>query len=121
MRQLLKAASISATTRGAGTRRCRPTSSASATASTSSTSNRRALIAAGIEAIREVVAGGGRVLIVGTKRQAQDAVAESAKRCGQYYVNYRWLGGMLTNFKTISQSIKRLRELDERITTRRAG
>jgi small subunit ribosomal protein S2 len=75
----------------------------------------------GIEAIREVVAGGGRVLIVGTKRQAQDAVADAAKRCGQYYVNYRWLGGMLTNFKTISQSIKRLRELDERITTEESG
>jgi small subunit ribosomal protein S2 len=79
------------------------------------------LLRQGIEAIREVVAGGGRVLIVGTKRQAQDAVAESAKRCGQYYVNYRWLGGMLTNFKTISQSIKRLRELDERITTEESG
>src|SRR6266446_2228681 len=79
------------------------------------------LLRQGIEAVREVVAGGGRVLIVGTKRQAQDAVAESAKRCGQYYVNYRWLGGMLTNFKTISQSIKRLRELDERITTEQSG
>ena len=79
------------------------------------------LLRQGIEAIREVVAGGGRVLIVGTKRQAQEAVAESAKRCGQYYVNYRWLGGMLTNFKTISQSIKRLRELDERITTEESG
>ena len=79
------------------------------------------LLRQGIEAIREVVAGGGRVLLVGTKRQAQDAIAEAAKRCGQYYVNYRWLGGMLTNFKTISQSIKRLRELDERITTEESG
>ena len=79
------------------------------------------LLRQGLEAIREVVAGGGRVLLVGTKRQAQDAIAESAKRCGQYYVNYRWLGGMLTNFKTISQSIKRLRELDERITTEQSG
>src|SRR5271156_2955189 len=79
------------------------------------------LLRQGLEAIREVVAGGGRVLMVGTKRQAQDAVAEAAKRCGQYYVNYRWLGGMLTNFKTISQSIKRLRELDERITTEESG
>ncbi len=68
----------------------------------------------GLQAIRDVVAGGGRVLLVGTKRQAQEPVAEAAKRCGQYYVNYRWLGGMLTNFKTISQSIKRLRELEER-------
>src|SRR5437870_2770139 len=79
------------------------------------------LLRQGIEAIREVVGGGGRVLIGGTKRQAQDAVADAAKRCGQYYVNYRWLGGMLTNFKTISQSIKRLRELDERITTEESG
>ena len=55
------------------------------------------------------------MLFVGTKRQAQEPIAEAAKRCGQYYVNHRWLGGMLTNFKTISHSIKRLRELDERI------
>src|ERR1700682_3270431 len=79
------------------------------------------LLRQGIEAIREVVAGGGRVLIFGTKRQAQDAVADAAKRCGQYYVNYRWLGGMLTNFKTISQSIKRLRELEERISQEQTG
>jgi small subunit ribosomal protein S2 len=70
----------------------------------------RALMAA-----REVVAGGGRVLFVGTKRQASEKIAEAARRCGQYYVNHRWLGGMLTNWKTISQSIKRLRELDERL------
>ena len=75
----------------------------------------------GLAAVRDVVAGGGRVLLVGTKRQAQDAIADSAKRCGQYYVNYRWLGGMLTNFKTISQSIKRLREFDERITAEETG
>ncbi len=79
------------------------------------------LLRQGLEAIREVVAGGGRVLLVGTKRQAQEAIAEAAKRCGQYYVNYRWLGGMLTNFKTISQSIKRLREVDERITAEESG
>src|ERR1700761_3617126 len=79
------------------------------------------LLRQGLEAIREVVAGGGRVLMVGTKRQAQDAIADAAKRCGQYYVNYRWLGGMLTNFKTISQSIKRLRELEERIQTEESG
>ena len=66
-----------------------------------------------LEAAREVVAGGGRVLFVGTKRQAQDKIADAAKRCGQYYVNHRWLGGMLTNWKTISQSIKRLKEMDE--------
>ena len=63
--------------------------------------------------VRDTVAGGGRVLFVGTKRQATDRIADAAKRCGQYYVNSRWLGGMLTNFKTISQSIKRLRELEE--------
>ncbi|MCC7045715.1 MAG: 30S ribosomal protein S2 [Alphaproteobacteria bacterium] len=68
-----------------------------------------------LQAVREVVAGGGRVLFVGTKRQASDKIAEAAKRCGQYYVNHRWLGGMLTNWKTISQSIKRLRDLDERL------
>ncbi len=75
----------------------------------------------GLQAIRDVVAGGGRVLLVGTKRQAQEPVAEAAKRCGQYYVNYRWLGGMLTNFKTMSQSIRRLRELDERINNDQSG
>ena len=75
----------------------------------------------GLQAIRDVAAGGGRVLFVGTKRQAQEAVAEAAKRCGQYYVNHRWLGGMLTNFKTISQSIKRLREVDERINEPGSG
>src|SRR5258708_8257964 len=75
----------------------------------------------GLQATRDVVAGGGRVLLVGTKRQAQEAITEAAKRCGQYYVNYRWLGGMLTNFKTISASIKRLRDLDERITAEETG
>jgi len=65
------------------------------------------------QAVRDVAAAGGRVLFVGTKRQAQEAIAEAAKRCGQYYVDHRWLGGMLTNFKTIRQSIKRLNELDE--------
>ncbi len=66
-------------------------------------------------AVREVVAGGGRVLFVGTKRQAQEIVAENARRCGQYFVNHRWLGGMLTNWKTISHSIRRLRELEEKL------
>jgi small subunit ribosomal protein S2 len=70
-----------------------------------------------MQAVRDVVAGGGRVLFVGTKRQASDIVAESARRCGQYFVNHRWLGGMLTNWKTISQSIKRLRELDEQLAS----
>ena len=71
----------------------------------------------GMQAVRDVVAAGGRVLFVGTKRAAADIVAESAKRCGQYYVNHRWLGGMLTNWKTISLSIKRLREIEERVAS----
>ncbi len=62
--------------------------------------------------VREVAAGGGRILFVGTKRQAQDPVAQAAKRCAQYYVNHRWLGGTLTNWRTISGSIARLRELE---------
>ncbi|SDG90327.1 30S ribosomal protein S2 [Roseospirillum parvum] len=66
-----------------------------------------------MEAVRDVTAAGGRVLFIGTKRQAQDIVAEAATRCGQYYVNHRWLGGMLTNWKTINHSIRRLRELEE--------
>jgi len=66
-----------------------------------------------LDFIRSTVASGGRVLLVGTKHQASEYVAESAKRCGQYYVNHRWLGGMLTNWRTISHSIKRLRQLEE--------
>ncbi len=62
--------------------------------------------------VREVAAGGGRILFVGTKRQAQDPVSSAAKRCAQYYVNHRWLGGTLTNWRTISGSIARLRELE---------
>ncbi|HET6469820.1 MAG TPA: 30S ribosomal protein S2 [Geminicoccaceae bacterium] len=74
-----------------------------------------------LQAVRDVVAGGGRVLFVGTKRQAQDPVASAAKRCGQYYVNHRWLGGMLTNWKTISLSIRRLRELDQQLGDGQSG
>jgi small subunit ribosomal protein S2 len=66
-----------------------------------------------LQAVSDTVAKGGRILFVGTKRQAQDAIAEAAKKCAQYYVNSRWLGGTLTNWKTISNSIKRLRALDE--------
>ncbi len=62
---------------------------------------------------RDVAAKGGKVLFVATKRQAQDIVKESAERCGQYYVNYRWLGGMLTNWKTVNKSINRLVKLNE--------
>ena len=63
--------------------------------------------------VRETAAKGGRVLFVGTKRQAAEAIAEAAGRCAQYYMNDRWLGGTLTNWATVSNSIKRLRELDE--------
>jgi small subunit ribosomal protein S2 len=66
-----------------------------------------------LRAVRDVTAAGGRVLFVGTKRAAAEYVAEAAKRCGQYYVNHRWLGGTLTNWKTITGSIKRLRQIDD--------
>src|SRR3954470_1397441 len=63
--------------------------------------------------VTEISASGQTILFVGTKRQAQEAIADEAKRCGMYYVNQRWLGGLLTNFITIQKSIKRLKELDE--------
>jgi small subunit ribosomal protein S2 len=71
------------------------------------------LFAAAADFIKQIVADGGTVLFVGTKRSARDAVQKEAIRCGMPYVNQRWLGGMLTNFKTIRQSIKRLAELEE--------
>jgi small subunit ribosomal protein S2 len=71
--------------------------------------------------VSEVVAKGGRVLFVGTKRQASDAIAEAARRSAQYYMNHRWLGGTLTNWKTISQSIRRLRQLDEILAGDQSG
>ncbi len=74
-----------------------------------------------MNAVGEIVAGGGRVLWVGTKRQASGAVAEAAKKCGQYYVNHRWLGGMMTNWKTISNSIKRLKTLEEQLSEENIG
>ena len=74
-----------------------------------------------LEAVSDTVAKGGRILFVGTKRQAQDAVADAAKRCAQYYVNSRWLGGTLTNWKTISGSISRLRKLDEMLSSNEAS
>jgi small subunit ribosomal protein S2 len=74
-----------------------------------------------LRAVRDVTAAGGRVLFVGTKRAAAEYVAESATRCGQYYVNHRWLGGMLTNWKTITGSIKRLRQMDDVITGETQG
>jgi small subunit ribosomal protein S2 len=68
-------------------------------------------------ALRDVAAGGGRILFVGTKRQASEPVAAAATRCAQYYVNHRWLGGTLTNWQTISNSIKRMRTIEETLTT----
>lgn len=70
-----------------------------------------------MQTIRDVASDGGRILFVGTKRQASSIIAESAQKCGQYYVNHRWLGGMLTNWKTISNSIKRLKDLQGRLET----
>ncbi len=68
-----------------------------------------------LNVVRETVAKGGRILFVGTKRQAQKPVAEAAERCAQYYMNHRWLGGTLTNWKTVSNSISRLKEIDEKM------
>ena len=73
-----------------------------------------------LQAVSDTVANGGRILFVGTKRQAQDAIAEAAKKSAQYYVNSRWLGGTLTNWKTVSNSIKRLRALDEMLSSNEA-
>ncbi len=70
------------------------------------------LLEQALKVIRDTVAKGGRILFVGTKRQAQRAVAEAAEKCAQYYINHRWLGGTLTNWKTVSQRIGRLKELD---------
>ena len=74
------------------------------------------MLDAALNALRETVARGGRVLFVGTKRQAQQPVADAAARSAQHYMNHRWLGGTLTNWKTVSQSIGRLKELDEIMT-----
>jgi len=74
-----------------------------------------------VKAVRDVAAAGGRVLFVGTKRAASDKIADAAKRCGQYYVNHRWLGGMLSNWKTISNSIKRLRDIEEKLSGEAQG
>ena len=65
-----------------------------------------------LKSMRDIVANGGRVLFVGTKTQARDPIKATAQKCGQYYVNHRWLGGMLTNWQTVSKSIARLRELE---------
>lgn len=73
------------------------------------------MLDAALNTVRETVAKNGRILFVGTKRQAQKPIAEAAEKCAQYYMNHRWLGGTLTNWKTVSQSIKRLNEIDEQM------
>ena len=74
-----------------------------------------------LKTVSDTVAKGGRVLFVGTKRQAQEQIADAAKRSAQYYINSRWLGGTLTNWKTISGSINRLRKLDEQLSAGASG
>jgi small subunit ribosomal protein S2 len=71
------------------------------------------LLEEALRVIRDTVAQGGRILFVGTKRQAQKAVADAAERSAQFYMNHRWLGGTLTNWQTVSQSIARLKQIDE--------
>ena len=101
------------TTPAAGTRRWLRSSLARATVFTSSISIKPVrLLYRALEAVTATVSKGGRILFVGTKRAASEKVAEAAQRCGQYYVNHRWPGGMLTNWKTISQSIKRMRDIE---------
>ena len=73
------------------------------------------MLHAALKALSDVTSRGGRVLFVGTKRAASDKIAETARNCGQYYVNHRWLGGMMTNWATVSQSIRRLRDLEARM------
>jgi small subunit ribosomal protein S2 len=79
------------------------------------------LMARALDFIAASVQAGGKVLFVGTKRQAQGPIAEAARQCGQHFVNHRWLGGMLTNWKTISNSIKRLKSLEEQLSGDTAG
>ncbi len=74
------------------------------------------LMARALDFVSSTVRAGGKVLFVGTKRQAQEPIAQAARACGQHFVNHRWLGGMLTNWKTISQSIKRLKALEEQLS-----
>ena len=79
------------------------------------------MLDAALNAVRETVAKGGRVLFVGTKRQAQNPIAEAAEKCAQYYMNHRWLGGTLTNWKTVSNSISRLKAIDEKMESGAEG
>ena len=79
------------------------------------------LMARALDFVQDTVRAGGKVLFVGTKRQAAEPIAEAARRSGQHFVNHRWLGGMLTNWKTISGSIKRLKSLDEQLAGEISG
>ena len=79
------------------------------------------LFARALDFVAATVRAGGKVLFVGTKRQAQEPIAQAARQCGQHFVNHRWLGGMLTNWKTISNSIKRLKSLEEQLSGDTAG
>ncbi len=79
------------------------------------------LLDAALKIVRDTVAKGGRILFVGTKRQAQKPVSEAAEKCAQFYMNHRWLGGTLTNWKTISQSILRLKQIDELLASGAEG
>ena len=79
------------------------------------------MLDAALNVVRETVAKGGTILFVGTKRQAAKPVAEAAEKCAQYYMNHRWLGGTLTNWQTVSQSIKRLKDIDEKLANGAEG
>ncbi|WP_439524156.1 30S ribosomal protein S2 [Marivita sp.] len=79
------------------------------------------MLDAALNVIRETVAKNGRILFVGTKRQAQQPVADAAEKCAQYYMNHRWLGGTLTNWQTVSKSIQRLKQIDEQMETGAEG
>ncbi len=79
------------------------------------------MLDAALKVIRETVAKNGRILFVGTKRQAQQPIAEAADKCAQYYMNHRWLGGTLTNWQTVSKSIQRLKQIDELMATGAEG
>jgi small subunit ribosomal protein S2 len=79
------------------------------------------MLDAALNVIRETVAKNGRILFVGTKRQAQQPIADAAEKCAQYYMNHRWLGGTLTNWQTVSKSIQRLKQIDEQMATGAEG
>ena len=79
------------------------------------------MLDAALHVIRETVAKNGRILFVGTKRQAQQPIAEAAEKCAQYYMNHRWLGGTLTNWQTVSKSIQRLKQIDEQMANGAEG